>query len=172
MENYKIIEPYAYDTSMLRDCTNFNQMLKKIIFLVGTQRHWEGLEGTEEKYSIRAWDQNEFPLGEAGVLYTALFAKDAVLNREHLLVHAEIIHERKAIAVHVFVFPEVDVADCGDGYYEHGVTSCFPEDGYLVFQRENTYADIADIHDHDHYTVIAQAKYDIKNTTLYYPESP
>lgn len=169
MEGYQELKPFDVDIAALKEYKTVGQIVKGVIFQVATALQWSGLSGTAENYTITVEREKYMELDGKGYVYTACFkGKDDFSCNTVLLIHFDTTDKLNSAVLTVFVFPWPSIDH--DGYYEHGGERCFREGAFVIYERHETYAWEADIHDHDHYELTAQVKYDTTTHKLYAPQ--
>lgn len=173
MEGYRIIEPFDFDRSVLREAdVTTNKVLRNIVFQAAVRHQWKTLSGTAENYTIIGFDTKEFSPEHLSLIWTQSYMRSGeVMGLDVFMMHFYVDHEKKTWDIVAYVFPQPEVQSEGHEYFEHGNFRVFQEGSRIIFEKSETYADCADIHDHDHYELSAQAIYDIDTRTLYYPEN-
>lgn len=172
MEGYRIVEPFDFDRSVLYEPdVGTNKVLRNIVYQAAVRFQWKTLNGTADQYTITGFDKKEFTPEPLSLIWTQSYMRpNEVMGLDVFMLHFYVDHEKKTWNVVAYVFPQPKVKSEGHEYYEHGNFRIFQEESRVVFEKIETYADCADIHDHDHYELSAKAIYDINTRTLYYPE--
>ncbi len=172
LEGYRIIEPFDFDRSVLYEADiTTNKVLMNIVYQAATRFQWQTLSGTANKFTITGFDKKEFSLDPLSLIWTQSYKRpNEVMGLDVFMMHFYVDHENKTWDVVAYVFPQPKVKSEGHEYFEHSNFHIFKEGSRIVFKQSETYADCADIHDHDHYELSTQVIYDIDTRTLYYPE--
>ncbi len=172
MEGYRIIEPFDFDPSvLLNENSTTNIILRDIVYQAAVRYQWKTLSGTADKYTIRGFDKTEFCPEPATLIWTQSYMRpNEVMGLDVFMMHMYVNHEKKTWGVVAYVFPQPEVNSEGHKYFEYSNFNIFQEGSRIIFEKTNTYADCADIHDHDHYKLSTQVIYDINTRTLSYPE--
>lgn len=172
LEGYRIIEPFDFDRAVLHEPDiRTSKVVRNILYQAAVRFQWQTLSGTADSYTITGFDKKEFSPDPLSLIWTQSYMQPNTRELDVLMLHFYVDHEKKTWNVVAYVFPQPKVNSEGHAYYEHSNFCIFQKDSCIVFEQVETYADHADIHDHDHYELSAQAIYDISTRTLYYPEN-
>lgn len=171
MEGYRIIEPFDFDRSVLyKPNPDINRMLSDIVYQAAVRYQWKTLSGTADKYTIRGFDKKTFFPEPLSLIWTQSHMRpNEVMGLDVFMMHFYVNHDDTWNII-AYVFPQPEVKSEGHEYFEHSNFHIFQEGSRIIFEKTHTYADCADIHDHDHYELSTQVIYDINTRTLYYPE--
>lgn len=169
MEGYTILEEFPLDPAVFQKADAFVDAIAMIIRHVAFARGWEGKERPIRDYLNRAQNFKCFTTEQNDWLSIFFYGKEDNPHKlEGLLLHVSGDPRKDDFRIAAFVFPEPDSPD-GYGYYERSGSHSFLDGDYFVYRCHATYADDADIHDHDHTTYFVDTRYNYKTRTFYYP---
>lgn len=172
MEGYRIIEPFRFDRTVLqKENITTNEVISDLVYQAAVRYQWKTLSGNAEKYTITGFDKAEFSPEPLSLIWSQSYMRpNEPMGLDVFMMHFYVDHEKKTWDIVAYVFPQPEVNAEGHEYFERSNFKIRMKDSRVIFEKTEIFADLADIHDHDHYELSAQVIYDIDTRTLYYPE--